>query len=99
MNQRVTDYWTRRGILGRKMVESSLFTERDLLLLMPNNYKKMHGLPMTRANGQRKRVLKKRCRTILNRKIFPITQEVIEETLPQKIENTFSCFTDIADMR
>ncbi len=99
MNQYVTDYWTRRGILGRKMVESSLFTERDLLLLMPNNYKKMHGLPMTRANGQRKRVLKKKRKTIMDRKIFLITQEVIEETLPQKIEDTFSCFTDIADIR
>lgn len=98
MNQCVINYWMRRGMLGCKMVDSGLFTERDLLLLMPNNYKKMHGLPMTRANGQRKCVLKKRRKTILDRKIFLITQEVIEELLPQKIEDTFSCFTNIADI-
>ena len=55
MNQYVIDYWMHRGgDLGRRMISSGLFPEQDLLFLMPNNAKKMHGLPMTRANGRRK---------------------------------------------
>lgn len=49
----IYEYWGRTEF-GRKMIKSDRVSESDLLFLMPNNVKKMHGLPMTRVAAKRK---------------------------------------------
>lgn len=99
MNQYVLDYWAHRGRdLWRRMVNSGLFSERDLLFLMPNNAKKMRGLPMTRANGQRKITIRERKKSILMRPVFSIITDVIEDLVPKKVEDMISCFVTVDDV-
>ena len=96
MNQYVIDYWMRRGgEFGRRMIYSGLFSEQDLLLLMPNNAKKMHGLPMTRANGRRKDTIRKRKMSIMRRPVFSIITDIIEDLIPKKVEDMISCFAPV----
>lgn len=79
----IYEYWGRTEI-GRKMIESDRVSESDLLFLMPNNVKKMHGLPMTRVTAKRKSHYKRiRKRMILSFSLFEMIEEIIEDILPQ----------------
>lgn len=99
MNQYVIDYWINRGgDLGRRMIESGLFSEHDLLFLMPNNVKRMHGLPMTRANGQRKNMIQKRKESILRYPLYTIITEMINEQIPKSVEDMIACFATVDDI-
>lgn len=86
----IYEYWGRTE-LGRKMIASNDVSESDLLFLIPNNVKKMHGLPMTRIISKKKRKRKERKREfILFYKLFYIVEEIIEETFYSKwSENDF----------
>ena len=81
------------------MIKSDIVSESDLLFLIPNNIKKMHGLPLTRISGKRKRKQKEQKRKfILTFKCFEILENVIEETLNAKFsDDTF--FTNFVDFK
>lgn len=77
----IYEYWGRTE-LGRKMIASNNVSESDLLFLIPNNVKRMHGLPTTRIIGKKKRKQKEQRRKfILSFNLFDIIEEIIEETL------------------
>lgn len=85
----IYEYWGRTEI-GRKMIKSDRVSESDLLFLMPNNVKKMHGLPMTRVAAKRKSHYKRlRKRMILSFRLFEIIEDVIDEILPQTYNEEF----------
>lgn len=89
MNKFVYEYWNRTE-LGRNMIASDRVSESDLLFLIPNNVKRMHGLPVSRSTTRRKSAAKKlRKRAILSYKLFELIEEIVEKTLPQKIDNEF----------
>ena len=48
------DYFSRTE-RGRAMIKSNSVSDNELLFLIPNNVKKMHGLPLTRIAGKEKR--------------------------------------------
>lgn len=50
----VYKYWNRTEF-GREMIASNSVSDSDLLFLIPNNVKKMYGLPVTRMAGKKKR--------------------------------------------
>lgn len=81
MKDFIYEYWSKTR-LGREMLKSNNISESDLLFLIPNNVKRMHGLPATRIPGKKKRKQKEqRRRFILSFKLFDILEDTIEKTL------------------
>ena len=61
---------------------------------MPNNVKKMCGLPLTRVSGRRKRKQKEvKKRNIINFKFFGIIEEIIDRAIRKQI--THNQFVDV----
>ena len=76
-------------------------SESDLLFLIPNNVKRMHGLPLTRISGKKKRKQKEqRKRFILSFKLFDIIEDIIEETLCSKWSDNefFNEFVEVKNL-
>lgn len=95
----IYEYWNRTE-LGRAMIASNNVSESDLLFLIPNNIKKMHGLPMTRVSKKDKSKFKRnRKRHILSYKFFDLIEEMIADVLPQKLNNEFfDKFVDVKNV-
>jgi len=79
------------------MIESDCVSESDLLFLIPNNIKRMHGLPVTRISAKRKSKYKHwRKRQILGFKFFEFIEEIIDEILPKRLtDEFFGQFVDV----
>ena len=104
MNQKQKDflyaYWSRTE-LGREMIKSNHVSDSDLLFLMPNNVKRMHGLPLTRMSGKKKRKQKEiRRKNILGFNLFDIIEEIIDKTIGEQIidNDYFGKFVDVKDL-
>jgi hypothetical protein len=100
MNKFVYEYWSRTE-LGRKMIASDSVSDSDLLFLIPNNVKRMHGLPLTRISGSKKKKKKRlRRRSILSFELFKIIEDMVEEIVSSKLSNDqfFDKFVDIKDV-
>lgn len=94
----VREYWERTDF-GRKMLESKFVSDLDLLFLIPNNVKRRNGLPSTRIYGKNKRKQKQdKRRTILSFSVFDVISIIIEETLPQQIDEQFRTFVEVKDI-
>lgn len=96
----IYEYWGRTE-LGRKMIASNNVSESDLLFLIPNNVKRMHGLPTTRIIGKKKRKQKEQRRKfILSFNLFDIIEEIIEENLCSNWSQNefFGQFVDVKDV-
>lgn len=99
MNEFVYEYWNRTE-LGRKMVASEFVSDSDLLFLIPNNVKRMHGLPVTRTYGRRKSAIKEaRRKQIMSFPLFDIISEIIDELIPKAWNGEFfGEFVDVKDV-
>lgn len=96
----VYEFWSRKGELGKAMVESNNVTYEDLLFLIPNNMRKVHGLPLTRMRGGRKRIKKHRMKVaILTFKMYDIIEETVDKLIGEEFsnENYFVKFMDFKD--
>ena len=96
----IYEYWNRNG-LGRYMIKSNHVSESDLLFLIPNNVKRMHGLPLTRISGKKKRKQKEQRKIfILSFKLFDIIENIVEETLGSKFSNNefFGEFVEVKNL-
>ena len=96
----IYEYWSRTR-LGRDMIKSNHISESDLLFLIPNNVKRMHGLPLTRISGKKKRKQKEqRKRFILSFKLFDIIEDIVEEALGSKFSNNefFGEFVEVKNL-
>lgn len=95
----IYEYWNRTE-LGRAMIASNNVSESDLLFLIPNNIKKMHGLPMTRVSKKDKSKFKhNRKKQILSCNLFDLIEEIIADLLPQKLNNEFfDKFVDVKNV-
>lgn len=96
----VYEYWNRTE-LGRKMIASDSVSDSDLLFLIPNNVKKMHGLPLTRMLGKKKRKNKnQRKKIITSFSLFDLIEEVIERTICSTWSQNefFGHFVDVKNM-
>lgn len=94
----VREYWGRTDF-GRRMLESKFVSDLDLLFLIPNNVKRRNGLPTTRICGKNKRKQKRdRRRIILSFPVFDVISVIIEETLPQQIDEQLRTFVEIKDI-
>ena len=96
----IYEYWGRTE-LGRATIKSNNVSESDLLFLIPNNVKRMHGLPLTRISGKKKRKQKEqRKRFILSFKLFDIIENIVEETLGSKFSNNefFGEFVEVKNL-
>ena len=77
----VYEYFSRTEF-GKAMIASSSVSDSDLLFLIPNNVKKMHGLPLTRMLGKKKRRKKnQRKKYILSFKLFDLIEDIVERTI------------------
>lgn len=76
----VYKYWNRTE-LGREMIASGSVSDSDLLFLIPNNVKKMHGLPVTRTDKKKRKNKNQRKRHILSFKIFDLLEDIIDRTI------------------
>lgn len=96
----VYEYWNRTEI-GRAMIASNSVSDSDLLFLIPNNVKKMHGLPVTRMPGKKKRERKnQRKRHILSFKLFDLIEEIVERTITSTWSQSdfFDKFVDVKNL-
>lgn len=94
----IHEYWGRTDF-GRQMLKSEFVSDLDLLFLIPNNIKRRNGLPATRTYGKNKRKQKRDKRwRILSFPLFEIISEIIEETLPQQIDEQFGTFAEVKDI-
>lgn len=96
----VYEYWNRTE-LGRKMIVSDSVSDSDLLFMIPNNAKKMHGLPVTRMPGKKKRKKKnQRKRHILSFKLFDLIEEIVERTIVSTWSQNdfFDKFVDVKNL-
>ena len=67
---------------GRAMIKSNSVSDSELLFMIPNNVKKMHGLPLTRMTGKKKRKKKnQKKRQILSFNLFDLIEDIIEKTI------------------
>lgn len=88
-------WWGRRDV-GRRILKSGRFSESELLRLIPNNWKRMHGLPVTRVLGKKKRDRKDKWKKpLFESEVYRIAAEIIAETLTKKAEDTYSRFADV----
>lgn len=93
----VYEFWSRKGDLGKAMIESNNVSYEDLLFLIPNNMRKAHGLPLTRIQGDRKRIKKHRRKiAILTFKMYDMIEETVNKLIEEKFsnENYFVQFMD-----
>ena len=91
-------YWEKTDF-GRKMLESKYVSDLDLLFLIPNNVKRRNGIPTTRICGKNKRKQKRdKRKIILSFQLFDIISEIIEETLPQQIDEHFRTFVEVKNI-
>ena len=100
MNQFVYEYWSKTE-LGQKMIASENVSDDDLLFLIPNNVKRMHGLPVARMAGKNKRKRKnQRKRFIESFRLFDLISEIVEETICQTWYNNdfFGQFVDVKNL-
>lgn len=96
----IYEYWGRTE-LGRAMIKSNNVSESDLLFLIPNNVKRMHGLPLVSISGKKKKKQKEqRKRFILSFKLFDLIEDIVEETLDFKWSNNefFDGFVEIKNL-
>lgn len=95
----VYEYWSKTE-LGRKMIASDSVSDSDLLFMIPNNVKRMHGLPASRTYGKRKSIIKRdRKRRISSFRLFDLISEIIEETLPKTYNDEwFGEFVDFKNV-
>lgn len=94
----IYEYWSRTKF-GRDMIKSNNVSESDLLFLIPNNVKKMHGLPLTRISGKKKKKQRSRRRTSILFFKF-ILEDIIEETLCSEWSNNdfFDEFVEVKNL-
>lgn len=82
MIAKIHSYWSKTEF-GNMMIKSDYVSDSDLLFLIPNNKKKIIGLPMTRLGDKhnKRRYKNNRCRKIVEFKIFDALGDLIEEKL------------------
>ena len=97
--QFVHEYWNRTE-LGRKMIASDRVSDSDLLFLIPNNVKRMHGLPPTRTFGRNKSKSKRlRQQYIQSFRLFEIIEDLVDEMLGQfKYDKFFGEFVEFKNL-
>lgn len=96
----IYEYWNKTE-LGRDMIQSDNISDLDLLFLIPNNKKKMLGLPLTRISGKKKRQQKrKRTRYILTFKLFHLVEEKVERTICSEpmVNEFFNKYADVKSL-
>lgn len=96
----VYEYFSRTE-LGRAMIASNSVSDSDLLFLIPNNVKKMHGLPLTRMSGKKKRKKKnQRKKNILSFKLFDLIEDIVERTIVSTWSQNdfFDKFVDVKNL-
>lgn len=97
-NQRqlIHNYWNKTE-LGKMMIQKYSASDLDLLFLIPNNKKKILGLPMTRLGNKRnkKKYKVNRIKSIVALKVF----DIIEEINKQRLSNiNFDNFIDYKNL-
>ena len=82
MIAKIHSYWSKTEF-GNIMIKSDHVSDSDLLFLIPNNKKKIIGLPMTRLGDKhnKRRYKNNRCRQIIVFKTFDALEDLIEEKL------------------
>lgn len=85
----IHNYWSHTE-LGQKMIASDFVSDDDLLFLIPNNVKRMHGIPATRTYGKRKSVIKScKRKHILSFNLYQLVSDIFDEMIPKKCNNEF----------
>lgn len=90
-----------RTRLGKKMIASNHVSESDLLFLIPNNVKRMHGLPLSRVSKHGRSAKKykhSKRRFILSFNLFDIIEEIVEEMLPSYTNEFFGEFVEVKNL-
>lgn len=98
--QIVCDYWNKKE-RGRAMIKSNSVSDSDLLFLIPNNKKKILGLPLTRLGKKcKKREYKKRrTRHINNFGLFDCLAQVLEDRFGDFFQKEFvTNFVNVKDV-
>lgn len=93
-------YWDKTEF-GRRMVESNDISDSDLLFLIPNNVKKMNGIPLTRTSGKKKRKQKvRRAKNIMHNKCAGIIEETANDAMMRRLADTsfFDSLVNIKDV-
>ena len=83
------------------MIQSDNISDLDLLFLIPNNKKKMLGLPLTRISEKKKKQQKrKRISRILPFKLFHLIEEKVERTICSEpmVNEFFNKYTDVKSL-
>lgn len=82
MITKIHSYWSKTEF-GKMMIKSDNVSDSDLLFLIPNNNKKIMGLPMTRLGDKhnKRRYKNNTCRNIMKFKIFDALEDIIEQKL------------------
>lgn len=96
----IYEYWGRTK-LGKEMIKSSNVFDSDLLFLIPNNIKRMYGLPLTRISGKKKRKQKEQRKIfILSFRLFDMLEDIVEKTLCSKWSDSkfFNEFVEVKNL-
>lgn len=95
----IYEYWSKTEF-GKRMIKSNNISDYDLLFLIPNNVKRVHGLPATRISGKEKKKQKQqRKRYIMHFLCFSIVENMVEENIRYKYQRGyFDKFVDIKNL-
>lgn len=98
MIEKIHNYWSKYEI-GREMIESVYVSDSDLLFLIPNNKKKILGLPLTRVNqkNNKKRYKTTRRGNFYSFRVFDIIENLVEKLLKNELDDGryFEDFIDV----
>lgn len=80
MITKIHNYWNKTEF-GKMMIKNNKISDSDLLFLIPNNKKKILGLPMTRLWDKRnkKKYRANKRKNIMTFKMFDILEKNIEQ--------------------
>lgn len=96
--EKIYNYWS-KDRFGREMINSNNVSEFDLLFLIPNNKKKILGLPLTRICRKHNKKKYKRTKKdyIYSFKMFEIIGSVVDELIGSNFDDE-KCFQEFIEV-
>lgn len=92
MKKEIIEYWEKQDF-GQEILNE--LSESELLLLIPNNKKRMLGLPLTRIPSKKKRHTKNKRKSQVFKSHFDFVDKCIAKAIAEEIDKMLDGFVDI----
>ena len=95
MRKKIVKYWETQDF-GQEILNE--LSESELLLLIPNNKKRVLGLPLTRITGKKKRYTKNKRKSQIFKSHFDFVDKCIAKAVVEEINRMMDGFVDVKNL-